>query len=83
MLRASVLMNLEHQQILCEDLGRQVLMYNQRHDARTLCERIEACTPQDLQRIAAKYAQAPPTVAVFGQTKEYSGLSKLFVQQRA
>lgn len=66
MLKCNVLIQLESRLVLFEDLARQVLTYGMREDMHTTCARIEAVTKSDVQQLAIKALQKPPTVAAVG-----------------
>ncbi|KAI8801175.1 Metalloenzyme, LuxS/M16 peptidase-like protein [Cladochytrium replicatum] len=53
-LKSNLLMTLESKIVEVEDIGRQVLLYGQRVDAREMCRRIEALTTEDLKRVARR-----------------------------
>ena len=66
-LKSAVLMNLESRQIMCEDLGRQVLTYGRRKAEAEVCERIDAVTPQELQQVSyAMMMRSPLSLAAYG-----------------
>lgn len=65
-LRSAVMLNLERRGVLCEDIGRQILCMGEREDPAHLCDRIEAVTREDLQRVAARALESRPTVSVVG-----------------
>ncbi len=63
-LRSSVMMNLEMRGVLCEDMGRQVLVLGERIQSAELAQRIHAVTAHDVQRICAQSLHAKPALAV-------------------
>merc|ERR1712063_234956 len=65
-LKSSVLMKLESRQVLFEDIGRQILTYGKHESVSDLCKRIDAVTPESLQKAAAKALKSAPTIASFG-----------------
>ena len=65
-LKSSVLMKLESRQVLFEDIGRQVLTYGKHESAADLCKRIDALTPQMLQKAAQKALKSKISLAAFG-----------------
>ena len=66
-LKSSVLMNLESRQIMCEDLGRQVLTYGRRKSEEEVCERIDAVTPEELQQVSyGMVMRAPLSLVAYG-----------------
>ena len=66
MLKCNVLIQLECRLVRFKDLARQVLAYGVREDMHTTCARIEAVTKSDVQQLAIKALQKPPTVAAVG-----------------
>ena len=68
-LRSSVMMNLESRGVLCEDIGRQVLVRNKRMDPDELCQRINAVSGEDLKKIATDALQRKPTIVGVGNTE--------------
>ncbi len=67
MLKCNVLSQLESRLILFEDIGRQILTYGHREDTATMCAKVDAVTKEDLQLIARKALQKPPTIAAVGR----------------
>lgn len=65
-LKSSVLMKLESRQVLFEDIGRQILTYGKHESAAELCARIDAVTPESLQKAAQKCLKSAATIASFG-----------------
>jgi len=65
-LKSSIMMNLESRQILCEDIGRQMLTYGHREDAASMCARIDAISATDVMNVAKKAVSSAPTFAAFG-----------------
>jgi len=65
-LKSSVLMKLESRQVLFEDIGRQILTYGKHESAADLCKRIDAVTPESIQKAAAKALKSKVTVSAFG-----------------
>ncbi|KAL9187943.1 hypothetical protein ACHAXT_006321 [Thalassiosira profunda] len=66
MLKCNVLTQLESRLVLFEDIGRQILTYGQREDARTMCAKIDAVTKEDIQKVVQKAMEKPPTLATVG-----------------
>ena len=66
MLKCNVLTQLESRLVLFEDMARQVLTYNKRENIRETCQKIDAVTAEDVQRIAVTGLQKPPTLASVG-----------------
>jgi mitochondrial-processing peptidase subunit alpha len=67
MLKCNVLTQLESRLVLFEDMGRQVLTYGQRECMNLTCEKIVAVTKEDIQQVAYKALQQPPTLASVGE----------------
>ncbi|CAB9525150.1 processing peptidase subunit alpha [Seminavis robusta] len=74
MLKCNVLTQLESRLVLFEDLGRQVLTYGHREDMDTTCRKIDAVTKEDLQELARKAIQKPPTLAAVGEGLDKSNI---------
>ena len=66
MLKCNVLTQLESRLVLFEDMSRQILTYGKREHIRDTCAKIDAVTVDDLQEIAIRALQKPPTVAAVG-----------------
>ena len=64
------MMSLESRQLLCEDLVRQVATYGKRESADEMCAKIDQVTQDDLMRVAKNAIASPPTVVVYGETKD-------------
>jgi len=79
-LMSSVLMNLETRSMLCEDIGRQMIMLGHRISPQELCNRINAVTADDIQRIVRKAMASKPSLAVFGDASQldYKALVNAF-----
>eukprot|EP00501_MAST-03F_sp_TOSAG23-6_P002087 GSMAST32.ASY1.ANO1.2180.1 assembled CDS len=80
-LKSSVCMNLESRSILCEDIGRQTLTYDQREQYEVTCEKINAVTADDLLRVAQKMVQNKPAVVAYGDITNiptYDEISQVF-----
>jgi len=65
-LRSSMLMNLESRQIMCEDIGKQILMFGEVLAIDSLCAKIEAVSGEDISRVTKRMLGSTPAVAVFG-----------------
>jgi processing peptidase subunit alpha len=68
MTKSSVLMNLESRQIVLEDLGKQLLCYDERQSAAKICAQIDAISAADLQKAAKEVISTPLTYAAYGET---------------
>eukprot|EP00943_MAST-04B_sp_MAST-4B-sp1_P003517 g3517.t1 len=69
-LKSTIMMSLESRQLLCEDLVRQVATYGKRESADEMCAKIDQVTQEDLMRVAKNAIASPPTVVVYGETKD-------------
>lgn len=70
MLRCNVLTQLESRLVLFEDIGRQILTYGKREDVKSMCDKIDAVTQEDIRRVAKLMVSQPPTLCVVGGEKE-------------
>lgn len=70
MLRCNVLTQLESRLVLFEDIGRQILTYGKREDVKSMCDKIDAVTKQDIRRVAETMISKPPTLCIVGGEKE-------------
>lgn len=66
MLRCNVLTQLESRLVLFEDIGRQILTYGKREDVKSMCDKIDAVTEEDIRRVAQLMISKPPTLCVVG-----------------
>eukprot|EP00640_Fibrocapsa_japonica_P001792 CAMPEP_0113936676 /NCGR_PEP_ID=MMETSP1339-20121228/3515_1 /TAXON_ID=94617 /ORGANISM="Fibrocapsa japonica" /LENGTH=455 /DNA_ID=CAMNT_0000939209 /DNA_START=269 /DNA_END=1636 /DNA_ORIENTATION=+ /assembly_acc=CAM_ASM_000762 len=67
MLKCNVLTHLESRLVLFEDIGRQILARSSRETEHEVCERIDAVTSEDIQRVAQEALQrSPPSTAAIG-----------------
>jgi mitochondrial-processing peptidase subunit alpha len=66
MLKSTMMMNLESRLLLCEDIVRQYITYNQRESPASLCEKIDQVTKEDLIKVATIMLSKPPAVACVG-----------------
>lgn len=53
-LRSSLLMNLESKMVQLEDMGRQLLVQGYKVPVEEMCEKIDALTVEDIQRVAKR-----------------------------
>ena len=65
--KASLLMNLEHRAVACEDLGRQVLTSGVYIEPTALYTAVEGVTEKDIERVASRVAASKPTVVLYGE----------------
>ena len=70
MLKCNVLAQLESRLILFEDMGRQVLTYGKRESAQQTCQKIDAVTAEDIQRMVNDMLTKTPTLAATGSHLE-------------
>lgn len=61
------MMNLEQRVVVCEDIGRQLSLGEERVMPRQLSEEIEALRVEDLQRVAREMILRPPTILALGK----------------
>ena len=66
MLKAMLMMNLEHRSVELEDVARQLLTFGRREDPADTVRRIDAVTAHDLALLAVEMAQSPLSLAVLG-----------------
>jgi len=66
MLRCNVLTQLESRLVLFEDIGRQILTYGKREDVKSMCDKIDAVSQEDIRRVAKEMLSKPPTLCVVG-----------------
>ncbi|CAM9867093.1 unnamed protein product [Phaeothamnion confervicola] len=67
MLKCNLLTQLESRIVLFEDIGRQMLTYNERQLPEEVCRRIDAVTAEDIMAVARHALSQPPAVAAIGQ----------------
>lgn len=65
-LKTSVLMQLEIRSQQLEDLGRQMLTFGKYDTAESLCNKIDAVSAADIQRVACDMMQTNPSLALYG-----------------
>lgn len=65
-LKTSVLMQLETRSQQLEDLGRQILTFGKYDTAQSLCNKIDAVTASDVQRVARDMMKTTPSLALSG-----------------
>jgi len=66
MLKCNVLTQMESRMVLFEDIGRQMLTYGKRETPKSICDRIDQVTADDIIRIAKKMVSSNPTIAAVG-----------------
>ncbi|VVT54583.1 uncharacterized protein SAPINGB_P004148 [Magnusiomyces paraingens] len=81
-LRSSLLMNLESKMVQLEDMGRQILVQGYKVPVSEMCDKIDALTVEDIQRVARRVltgntnnpgmGSGKPTVVIQGR-REYFG----------
>lgn len=81
-LKSRILMNLESRNVLCEDIGRQLLTYQEREHASSLCRKVDNVTEQDLLRVAQKMLKTAPSMVAYGSELDkipaYEEINKFF-----
>jgi len=81
-LKSRILMNLEARNVLCEDIGRQLLTYGRRETAASLCRKIDNVTREDLLRVSRKMLQTAPSMVSYGSDlsniPDYSEVENFF-----
>ncbi|MGE5545461.1 MAG: M16 family metallopeptidase [Solirubrobacterales bacterium] len=65
-LKASILMSLESTSARCEQLARQILVYNRPVPVAEVIEKIDAVGPEDIVRVARRLFATTPTVSAIG-----------------
>ena len=67
MLKCNVLTQLESRLVLFEDVARQISTYGKVEDAASMCEKIDAVTREDIQRIVRETLKKPVTLSAVGR----------------
>lgn len=81
MLQSAVVMQLETQNMLLEDMGRQLLTYGKVQPASEICAQIQAVSAADLQRVAGEMLKTQVSVAAYGDLSylpRYDTISSMF-----
>jgi processing peptidase subunit alpha len=65
-LKSTVMMQLENNFVMCEDVGRLFLLYNE-YKGDT-ARRIDECTKEDVQRVAQKMLGSKLSLSATGET---------------
>jgi processing peptidase subunit alpha len=73
-LKSSIYYNLEHRSLLCEDMGRQVSIYNKKYTALESCMTIDAITSEDITRVVKKLLLTKPTIVVLASEASVNAL---------
>ncbi|KAF9602100.1 hypothetical protein IFM89_024867 [Coptis chinensis] len=79
--KSAVLMNLESRMVVSEDIGRQILTYNDRKPVEHFLRAVESITLEDLTSIAHKIVCSPLTMASWGDVvnvPSYKSVSSMF-----
>ena len=66
MLKCNVLTQMESRMVLFEDIGRQMLTYGSRESPKSICDRIDNVTKEDIMRIAKEMVKGRPTISCAG-----------------
>ncbi len=75
--KASLLMSLESTGSRCEQLARQLQVFNRVIPAAETVAKINAVMPEDIQRAAARHFRAKPTLAAMGPADRVPGLAAI------
>ena len=75
--KASVLMSLESTGSRCEQLARQMQVFGRVIPTAETVARINAVTPEDVQRAAARHFRATPTLAAIGPADRVPTLANI------
>tara|TARA_B100000427_G_scaffold278108_1_gene247705 strand:- start:148 stop:1407 length:1260 start_codon:yes stop_codon:yes gene_type:complete len=65
-LKASILMSLESTSSRCEQLARQMLIFDRPIPAEEIVAKVDAVTPEDVIRVAGRLFSSKPTVSAIG-----------------
>ncbi|KAG9157718.1 hypothetical protein Leryth_021226 [Lithospermum erythrorhizon] len=79
--RSAILMNLESRMVACEDIGRQVLTYEERKPVEHFLKGVDEVTLKDISSIAQKLLSSPLTLASYGDVlymPSYDAVSSRF-----
>lgn len=73
MLKCNVLSQLESRLVIMEDLGRQILTYGKRESMVDMLHKIDAVTPEDIQRVSLDLMKngGGVSLAVVGENVDY------------
>lgn len=76
MLKCNVLSQLESRLVIMEDLGRQILTFGRRESMKEMCDKIDAVTPEDIQRVSQELMKHNKnkngvSLAVVGENVDY------------
>lgn len=77
MTKSSLVMNLESRNVVCEDIGRQLLASGSYAGPSELIAKIEAITEDDIRKVASKMLSSAPSVVTYGEdyaTYEYAAI---------
>jgi predicted Zn-dependent peptidase len=66
MLKSMMFMQLESRLITCEDIAKQIMVYNERKDTKTLCDEIDNVSVQSIVNLARSMLKHDPSVAIIG-----------------
>jgi len=69
-LKSMIFMNLEQRSLLCEDMGRQVTIYDFKYSGQESSRQIDSITQKDIMTLVHKFLSTQPTIVAMGQKKE-------------
>lgn len=79
--KSAVLMNLESRMVASEDIGRQILTYNERKPVEQFLKSVDSVTLKDITSLASKIVSTPLTMASWGNVvnvPSYDSVSRYF-----
>lgn len=78
---SAVLMNMESRAVVAEDIGRQVLTYNERLPESMFVDTMRKLTPKDITALVSKIIKTPPSLVILGDAvnaPRYDEVAKRF-----
>jgi predicted Zn-dependent peptidase len=76
-LKASILMSLESTSSRCEQVARQILVYNRPIPTAEVVEKVEAVDSAEIARVARRLFASPPTIAAIGPLAKLEGYERM------
>ncbi|KAF5194601.1 Mitochondrial-processing peptidase subunit alpha, partial [Thalictrum thalictroides] len=79
--KSAVLMNLESRMVVSEDIGRQILTYNERKPVDYFLRAVDQVCLNDIKKIIRKMISSPLTMASWGDVSNvpsYESISRRF-----